>query len=171
MTYETNYLSHHGIKGQKWGVRRFQNSDGTLTAKGKKRYSDVTTIHTKSGESIHIAQRKVSTRKGFENERNFDMFANGKKVGNIILERKGEELYVNWIDVNHKNRGKGYASAAMNYVCEYGKKNGHTYVSLEVPTVSPDARHVYEKTGFRATKNLGGDNDVWGGLTRMEKKL
>ena len=31
------YLSHHGIKGQKWGVRRFQNPDGTLTAEGRKR--------------------------------------------------------------------------------------------------------------------------------------
>lgn len=30
-------LKHHGIKGQKWGVRRFQNPDGTLTAKGKLR--------------------------------------------------------------------------------------------------------------------------------------
>ena len=32
------YLSHHGIKGQKWGVRRFQNPDGTLTAEGRKRH-------------------------------------------------------------------------------------------------------------------------------------
>lgn len=32
-------LQHHGIKGQKWGVRRFQNADGSLTAEGKKRYS------------------------------------------------------------------------------------------------------------------------------------
>ena len=32
-------LYHHGIKGQKWGVRRFQNTDGSLTAAGKKRYS------------------------------------------------------------------------------------------------------------------------------------
>ena len=34
-----NELYHHGIKGQKWGVRRYQNSDGTLTSKGKNRYS------------------------------------------------------------------------------------------------------------------------------------
>ena len=32
-----DYLMHHGVLGQKWGVRRFQNSDGSLTAAGKKR--------------------------------------------------------------------------------------------------------------------------------------
>ncbi len=37
MKYKT-YLSHHGVKGQKWGVRRYQNSDGSLTSKGKIRY-------------------------------------------------------------------------------------------------------------------------------------
>ena len=32
-------LQHHGIKGQKWGVRRFQNADGSLTTAGKQRAS------------------------------------------------------------------------------------------------------------------------------------
>lgn len=32
------YLAHHGVKGQKWGVRRYQNPDGTLTPEGEKRY-------------------------------------------------------------------------------------------------------------------------------------
>lgn len=35
---ETNYLAHHGIKGQRWGVRRYQNPDGSLTNAGKMRY-------------------------------------------------------------------------------------------------------------------------------------
>ena len=34
-------LEHHGIKGQKWGVRRYQNEDGTLTPEGKERYKSV----------------------------------------------------------------------------------------------------------------------------------
>lgn len=34
------YLLHHGIKGQRWGVRRFQNENGTLTSAGKKRYGN-----------------------------------------------------------------------------------------------------------------------------------
>lgn len=44
-------LYHWGIKGMKWGVRRYQNKDGTLTSEGKKHYSqdheDYTRVHTK----------------------------------------------------------------------------------------------------------------------------
>lgn len=37
-----NELQHWGIKGMKWGVRRYQNEDGTLTSAGKKRYNQNT---------------------------------------------------------------------------------------------------------------------------------
>ena len=37
--HSENELSHHGIKGQKWGVLRFQNKDGSLTPEGRKRYN------------------------------------------------------------------------------------------------------------------------------------
>lgn len=33
-----NELYHHGVKGQKWGIRRYQNNDGTLTPQGISRY-------------------------------------------------------------------------------------------------------------------------------------
>ena len=48
-------LYHHGIKGQKWGVRRFQNEDGSLTPAGKKRYDDGDDrdIVIKKGDEIH----------------------------------------------------------------------------------------------------------------------
>ena len=35
-----NELKHYGIKGQKWGVRQYQNKDGSLTPAGKQRYGD-----------------------------------------------------------------------------------------------------------------------------------
>lgn len=37
--FTSDVLQHHGIKGMKWGVRRFQNKNGSLTPEGKKRYS------------------------------------------------------------------------------------------------------------------------------------
>jgi len=46
------HLVHHGIKGQRWGVRRYQNEDGSLTDKGIRRYQklDQKWIDKKSGK-------------------------------------------------------------------------------------------------------------------------
>ena len=38
-----DYLEHHGILGQKWGIRRYQNPDGSLTPEGRARYGDILT--------------------------------------------------------------------------------------------------------------------------------
>lgn len=54
-------LYHHGIKGQKWGMRRWQNEDGTLTDAGRQRYGvksdktnvDQTSITTKEGKKLY----------------------------------------------------------------------------------------------------------------------
>jgi hypothetical protein len=45
------YLMHHGVKGQKWGVRRYQNKDGSLTTSGKK--------HKKVSEKISDTSKKA----------------------------------------------------------------------------------------------------------------
>lgn len=61
ITRSSNELYHWGIKGQKWGVRRFQNSDGTLTDAGKKRYLT-------RGEYREILRDAKKDKKAFLNE-------------------------------------------------------------------------------------------------------
>ena len=48
----SNELSHHGIKGQKWGRRRYQNKDGSLTPAGKQRYGSEENFESRYDEDV-----------------------------------------------------------------------------------------------------------------------
>lgn len=52
-----NELYHHGVKGMRWGVRRYQNSDGSLTNAGRRRYGD-------DGNSAHRSGSRSVSRSG-----------------------------------------------------------------------------------------------------------
>lgn len=45
-------LYHHGIKGQRWGLRRYQNPDGSLTAEGRKKYRSLMTKTERTGSKL-----------------------------------------------------------------------------------------------------------------------
>lgn len=51
------YLMHHGIKGQKWGIRRFQNEDGSYTEIGKIRRNSNKPLRVSKGRLVYRAVR------------------------------------------------------------------------------------------------------------------
>ena len=77
-------LRHHGIKGQKWGVRRFQNSDGSLTAAGRKRYGD----DYEGGKDTQNGRKVVRVPKGSSNTDYKKTLDKVNSAGKIVDEMK-----------------------------------------------------------------------------------
>ena len=75
-----NNLQHHGIPGQKWGVRRFQNKDGSLTTAGKKRVKD--------GNSAVKDERKEASK----NRLNLSDADLKKRIERMKLEKEMKDL-------------------------------------------------------------------------------
>lgn len=81
------YLMHHGIKGMKWGVRRYQNADGSLTAAGEKRYLTKNGKLSDDGKRAYYKQQlDVRVAKAKTDEKLSQKEVDGrKKLGKKLL--------------------------------------------------------------------------------------
>lgn len=160
------YLSHHGIKGMKWGIR--------------KKPIEVRNLVTKTGLNVNLVRENPSflaralgnispsIKKRQEAHYGYKIKVGKNTVGTLQLDKlSAKELNVNWISVNKKAKGKKIAQTVMNDVIKKGRELGVSKVTLEVPGASPDARHIYNKVGFKANKQISSSDDTWGGLTSM----
>lgn len=64
----SDVIMHHGIKGQKWGVRRYQNENGSLTAAGKSRYKSFSTGRYER-KAAKYQQKAAEARKSSNQDR------------------------------------------------------------------------------------------------------
>lgn len=90
-----NEMYHHGIKGQKWGVRRYQNADGSLTEKGKLRYTvkerenSLKSISSMSDDDIKKALNRMNLEKQYRTATEESIRA-GKEQLNKTLKTIGK---------------------------------------------------------------------------------
>lgn len=96
---ENNSLSHYGIRGMRWGVRRYQNSDGTYTSIGRKRkrqetaHEDYINAHSKkSVKSMSNAELKARNNR-LQMEQQYANLtrktSNGKKAVQMFIKGAG----------------------------------------------------------------------------------
>lgn len=119
----TDELSHHGILGQKWGVRRFQNADGSLTDAGKKRYLSnrqvrrVQDLFDKSSYEEDISDKVFAITKADKSalqEARKELALNLKEQKEITAEQK--KLF----DEIESDKGKRAYYEAVSEIASYG---------------------------------------------------
>lgn len=100
----TNELYHYGIKGMKWGVRRYQNKDGSLTPAGKKRASrqerkqakkEVKKFAKDMARSGQTGQLVTMATASKFSSKDYDKLANAMDSGRLVVSAK---VKTNWKD-------------------------------------------------------------------------
>lgn len=104
--YNTLYLEHHGIKGQRWGVRRYQSEDGTLTTAGKKRYGIV-------GESNKVMDKLKKTNGINPNDNNKSPWMTVTKTDGVEKKSAATREYLAKQKDIRKGTGDKYLKKAI----------------------------------------------------------
>lgn len=175
-----NYLMHHGIKGQKWGVRRYQNADGSLTPEGRKRqmYGNRVRNRSKTKKDMDDIFNKMSYKEkellnARKDEKEWLSVQQGSWVAKRIIKKigktpvaaidifetgnKGELTVGVMTDPNH--RGKGYASElakkAVNWYDKNKERLGATKLTWDAHEDNKASIATAKKAGFKYKSGSG----------------
>ena len=102
--YDT--LMHHGIRGMKWGVRRYQNKDGSLTSAGRRRQRN---------NPFFIKKSKAKKQKEFNNKKQTKNITKKKSIKDMTNEELRERT-------NRMNLENDYIRTSQDYAKLHQKK-------------------------------------------------
>ena len=137
-----SYLIHYGIEGQKWGVRRFQNEDGTYTHDGLLRRK----------EQVHFVKEQQKINKKFD-----------KQTEKILKDReKGKEI-------SQKRINKAVELGTKHRALDYISKNPRAYLKQHGLEKGSKAKFGLQLGAGIATVAYGGEGIIAGAI--VERKL
>ena len=132
-------LMHHGIKGQKWGVRRYQNPDGSLTPRGQKRYNK---------NKQYLDQTRAKADQTIKN--NKDYLDNYSKATKSIKNEGYDYLHKEGLDDDAINKAIEVTKAQRNRYQAMGEDvlKHQIDMSKKISDIDPSAQ------SYRKTKKL-----------------
>lgn len=188
-----NVLVHHGVKGQKWGVRRYQDKDGRLTSEGRTRRiardRAVRAYKTKPmvDEIIGTMTKDEKEKLGLHESGQYLTLEDGASVVKRVLIKDGDTP-VSFFDIfdddDHYNlaigtrsgeeyRGKGYATKAAKQGLNYYEKNkerlGDKPIIWGVRKDNEASIKIAKSLGFELDESSYSDDDQWVNYVRKGK--
>ena len=175
-----DYLIHHGVKGMKWGVRRYQNKDGTWTEEGIYHKRMLNAAKTKNDvDRIYNSMSKKDKHLLGDDEgsKEFLTLQEGEYVVKRFIDRDGD-IPVAFLDImtttkaghltvaigtdpNYRGQGRALklAQKGVKWFDKNADKYGATYLGWGAYAENTGSRKIAEKVGFKYEAN--NSDDEW----------